>query len=330
MRILSKGDIKKILTMKQGIEIMRSVFSQITKNEITMPDRTLLNPWNNNNTMLFMPGYIPKSKGLGIKIISFFPENELKGIPTISGVIVLINPDTGEIISLMDAEYITSLRTGATSAVATDLLALKDVRTLGVIGAGIQAKSQIEAILEVRNIKKIKIYDLDFNKSIKLSEDMKKLKGDTCNFLAVNSSHEAIADSEIIVTATTSKSPVFDGSLLKNGTHINAIGSFKPHLRELDDQTITRSRIFVDSYSSCFKEAGDIVIPLEKGIISEKNIHGELGELILKRKKGRENNKEITLFKSVGLAIQDIAVARNVYQKAEKANSGLLYEQNFN
>lgn len=251
IRILRQEDSRKIIRMNEAIDIMKTTFSQISRKEAIIPERIALNIVNKKGTMLFMPGYLPKNKALGIKIIGVFPENHLYGIPTISGLIVLNDANTGEVISIIEAQYITCLRTGATSAVATDLLALKDVKEMGIIGAGIQGRSQIEGILEVRNIKNIKIYDSDEDKSIKLAEELNRLKGNRCHFQSVRSSDESVANSEIIVTATTSKTPVFDGGLLKEGTHINAIGSFKPLFRETDDQTIMKSKIFVDSFVHC-------------------------------------------------------------------------------
>jgi len=330
MKVLKNEEIKKLIDLREAMKIMKATFVQISQKKVIMPKRISLTIKNKKGTMLFMPGYLKENKALGIKIIGVFIENYQKGIPTISGLIILNNPETGEPISVMDAQYITSLRTAATSAIATDLLALKDSKKLGIFGAGIQAKWQIKAILEVRDIKTVKIFDLEQNKAKKLASEMRKLEGNSCDFRAVNSPEEIVIDSNIIITATTSKSPVFDGHLLKEGMHVNAIGAFKPQYRELDDLTITKSKIFVDSYSACLKEAGDLIIPLKKGIISKYHICSELGDLILKRKKGRENEKEITLFKSVGLAVQDIAIAQKIYLKAKKYGLGKDISLDFN
>jgi ornithine cyclodeaminase/alanine dehydrogenase len=328
MRILKKEDIKKIITVKEAIEIMKRTFSQIYRKEVVVPERTLINIEDQKGTMIFMPAYLSKNKALGAKIIGVFPENYLKRIPTISGIILLHDVETGIVLSMMDAQYITSLRTGATSALATDFLARKDSEEIGVFGAGVQAKSQMDALLEVRNIKIAKIYDPNQEKSRKLSEEMNSLNGSRCHFCSVSSPKKAIINSDIIITATTSRSPLFDGALIKEGTHLNVIGSFKPQFREVDDTTIKRAKIFVDSRSHCLKEAGDILIPLKKGLISKRKICAELGELISGKKKGRVNDREITLFKSVGIAAQDLAIAQWVYEKAEEKDIGELITWN--
>jgi len=309
--------------MKESIQIIREVFSEIGKNHVILPERTVIDLNNGNDSVLFMPAYLPKEGDLGIKIVTVFPSNISRNMPTISAVILLVDQKNGQVISAMEGGYITALRTGAVSGVATDLLARQDAQNLGIFGAGVQARSQIEAMLEVREIKHVVIYDITKEFAIKLADDMNEYYGDNCYFQPVETTEEAVVNSDIIVTATTSKSPVFDGSLVKKGTHINSIGSFKPQNREVDDLVIQKAKIFVDSYDCSLKEAGDLIIPLEKGIISRGNIKADLGELVLGKKKGRENDQEITFFKSVGMAVQDIAVARTIDEKARKKNMGI-------
>ncbi|MFC1502037.1 ornithine cyclodeaminase family protein [bacterium] len=325
MRILKREDVQKLISMKEVIRLMRNVFEAVGKNEVVLPDRTVIEMTNKNNAVLFMPSYIPGMKSIGIKIVTVFPENISKGIPTINAQVILNNPETGEVMCIMEGGLITAMRTAAVSAVATDSLALKDASSLGIFGAGVQAGSQIRAIMEVRPIRSVRIYDVIPRQARKLAQEMETAFGKTCQFVAAQEPESVVSESQIIVTATTSQTPVFDGRHLIPGSHINAIGSYKPHVREVDDETIRRARLFVDSRSLSLIEAGDLIIPLENGVISESDIRAELGELVLGKSKGRESDDEITLFKSVGMAVQDMAVAKTVFQKAEAENIGVVF-----
>ena len=324
MRILSKQDVESLMTMREAIATMEEVFAALAEKDAHVPGRTVLNLDGSENAVLFMPGYLPKSGGLGMKVVSVFPSNAARGVPTISAQILLCSAETGEVSCILEGGSITALRTAATTAVATKHLARQDACHLGVFGAGVQARSQIEAHREARNFETIIIYDPDHKKAEALAQHFQIVCGQSCPCSVAKSPDELLALSDIIVTATTSQTPVFNGDSLRQGTHVNAIGSYKPHVREVDDVTIRRARIFVDSYEHALKESGDLMIPLRTGVIGEHDILGELGELVLGRKKGREHQDEITFFKSVGLSVQDIAVAQKVLEKAIRGNVGLV------
>jgi len=324
MRILTRLDIEKLITMREAIAAMEEVFAALTEKEAQVPDRTVLTLDRSDNSVLFMPGYLKKTGGVGMKVVSVFPTNAAKGIPIISAQIMMCDPANGEVNAILEGGYITALRTAATTAVATKYLARGDACNLGVFGAGVQAKSQIEAHREIRNLSRIVIYDIDKTKAEALAQHFQLLCGQSCTCSAAGSPEELVTLSDIIITATTSQTPVFKGDSVMKGTHINAIGSYKPHVREVDDATIRRSRIFVDSYEHASREAGDLIIPLKTGVIGGHQILGELGELVLGRKKGRQTIDEITFFKSVGLAVQDIAIAQRILEKAVQGNIGFV------
>ena len=324
MRILARQDIEKLITMREAIAAMEEVFAALTEKEAQVPERTVLTLDRSDNSVLFMAGYLKKTGGVGLKVVSVFPTNAAKGIPIISAQIMMCDPANGEVNAILEGGYITALRTAATTAVATKYLARGDACNLGVFGAGVQAKSQIEAHREIRNLSRIIIYDIDTTKAEALAQHFQLLGGQSCKCSAAGSPEELVTLSDIIITATTSQTPVFKGDSLLKGTHLNAIGSYKPHVREVDDATIRRSRIFVDSYEHASREAGDLIIPLKTGVIGEHQILGELGELVLGRKKGRQTIDEITFFKSVGLAVQDIAIAQRILEKAVHGNIGLV------
>jgi ornithine cyclodeaminase/alanine dehydrogenase-like protein (mu-crystallin family) len=324
MRIVTRQDVESLISMPEVIATMEEVFAALTEEDAHVPGRTVLNLDGSENGVLFMPGYLPKSGGVGMKVVSVFPSNAARGVPTISAQIMLCNAETGEVSCILEGGYITALRTAATTAVATKHLARHDACHLGVFGAGVQARSQIEAHREVRSLERILIYDLDGEKAVALAKHFQMICGQSCTCSAANNPEALVTLSDVVITATTSQTPVFKGDSLRKGTHINAIGSYKPHVREVDDVTIRRSRIFVDSYEHALKESGDLIIPLKTGVIKESDILGELGELVLGRKKGREHPDEITFFKSVGLSVQDIAVAQRVLEKAIRGNVGLV------
>jgi ornithine cyclodeaminase len=313
MQILTDAETRQLITIKDAIMVVKETLEEFGKKKTVMPPRSVIDVQKANGTTLFMPAYLPKNGGMGIKIVSVYPKNEQHGLPTICGIILLNNSQTGEVLSIMEANYVTSLRTGACSAVATDILANKEAKIIGLFGAGVQGRSQLEAIMAVRNIERVYIYDLDDNKAKMFALEMEKHWKGNCIFIPVNNPREVTDASEIIVTATTSKTPVLNGGQIKEGTHISAIGAFKPKHREIDIENIECPKIFVDSYADCLREAGDIIIPLKCGLISKDDIRAEISDVILGKKPGREHSKDITLFKSVGLAILDIAIAQKIF-----------------
>jgi ornithine cyclodeaminase/alanine dehydrogenase-like protein (mu-crystallin family) len=331
MRILNRHDIEKLIDMPEALELAEKAFLAVSKGEGDMPERLALSVGKSPNSILIMPSYHAELGVAGMKVISIFPTNRRIGRPTIAAQMLLVSADSGEVIASMDGTIITALRTGAASGIATKYLSNPKAESLGVFGAGAQARTQIKAILAVREIGNVVILDKDPAKAERLADELSDASAvdskdptRTCTFKATEDPERVIRESEILVTATTSETPVFDGKLLNEGTHINAIGSFKPHVRELNDTSVQRALIFVDSREHALKEAGDLATPIRNGVISERNIRGELGELILGRITGRTAPSDITLFKSVGLALQDLFVAQQVFQKAQELDVGVL------
>ncbi len=325
MRLLTREDIESLITIDEVIEIMRDLFGSIAEGKLFLPERVVVECVNKKDSVLFMPGYIPEKGGLGIKIVSVFPTNKSRNIPTTTGQLILNDPETGKIIAIMEAGLITALRTAAVSAVATDLLALKDANSLGLFGAGIQGRYHIHAISRVRPIENIFIYDTDRQKAEDLASHIESSIEKLSTINVADRPKDVVTRSKIIITATTARSPVFKGSDILPQTHINAIGSFKPDVRELDDETVLRSIIYVDNRDSVLTEAGDLIIPIKSGLISPDCIRSDLSELIKDKGRGRNNEDDITLFKSVGLAVEDIAVGINILKRAEKRKTGLIF-----
>jgi alanine dehydrogenase len=314
---ISANDIKNVISMKQAIELMRDAFSQISKGKVTTPFRTHLEIDKYNGGALFMPAYSEESDMLSLKLVTVFRNNPRINLPLIHALLFLIDGSTGEPLAIMDGEYLTALRTGAGSGLATELLSRQDAKTLGIFGAGVQGRTQLAAICEVRDIRRIYIFDKNPEASQKLASSVQS-KID----MEVNPTVDKISDCDIICTATTSPTPVFEDVYIKAGTHINAVGTYQADKREIPDDTIIRSKLVVDQRSACLKEAGDLIIPLSEKLMNKDHIFAELGELIDGKKTGRSDNSEITLFKSVGNAAQDLVMAEHIFKDARKTGIG--------
>lgn len=308
--------------MADAIEAVTSGFAQLSAGRAVVPLRTSLS--TAAGTSLFMPAYLPDSETTALKLVSVYPDNPSLGLPTILAIVVVVDACTGKPLALMDGTYLTALRTGAASGAATDLLARQGARVLALFGAGGQARTQLEAVCTVRPIEEVRIFDPDQEAAHRLVQEMAGRGPIPDRVLVAASPTETVKDADIVVTATTSHKPVFDGAHVGPGTHINAIGAYTPQMRELDEDLVRRAKIVVDTREGCLAEAGDLILPLRSGVISETDIHAELGEVVRGVKAGRETQSEITLFKSVGSAVQDAAVARAALDRAEQRDLGTI------
>ncbi len=321
--ILSRKDLRELLTMAEVIEAVENGFGEYKRGRCIIPVRMPVSVKGADGVFLLMPAFLEKGNAFGTKIVSVFPENPSRGLPTIEGTYMLNDPTTGEFLALMDGIFLTAVRTGAASAVATKHLARKDASLLGILGTGAQAPFQVEAICAVRPIREILAFDTDREKARTFSKTLSKnLK---IPVRVVPSPRDVVIHSDILTTVTTSSEPVFDGNDLKPGTHINAVGAFTPEMRELDDVTVEKAQIIVDTYDGCMAEAGDLLIPMRTGRLSRGDIHADLGEIVIDQKPGRTRDDEITLFESVGFALEDLVTARLAYQRAKERGIGLVF-----
>lgn len=319
--ILSRQDVESILDMKASMQAVEEAFRQYALGTVEMPLRTTIRPKDFGGTFLVMPAFIGGMKALGLKVVTVYPKNPEKfGLPTILATIMLNDPETGGPLAVMDGAYVTAMRTGAVSGVATKYLARRDANVAGIFGAGVQARTQLWAIAEARQLTKAKVFDVDLNRANQFCKEMGEKLG--IEVVRSNSAEDTVKGSHIIATATTSKTPIFEGRWLEPGMHVNGIGSHSPDARELDTETIRRCKIVVDQREAASKEAGDLMMPVAEGVLTWESIHAELGEIITGRKLARTSESEITLFKSVGLALQDISTATMVYQLAKERQVG--------
>jgi alanine dehydrogenase len=319
MILLTSKEVEKILkgkTIKKVISVVEKAFFDFGKGKVQMPPKIYLFFREFNGDLRIMPSYSENLKVAGTKIVNVHPQNQKRRLKTVMATIILNDPRTGLPLAFMDGTLITALRTGAAGAVATKYLARKKAKTLGVVGAGIQAFTQILAISKVKKLKEIVVYDIKKKAIEKLAKNLSKegikIKG---------GSLKEVCQKEIISTTTPVTKPIVKDKWILPGTHINAIGADAPGKQELESSLLKRAKIVVDAKEQAI-HSGEINVPISKKIISEKNIFAELGEIVAKKKNGRKREKEITIFDSTGLAIQDLYTANLVYLQAKKKKIG--------
>jgi len=310
---INKEKIASLLPMKECIEVMEKMFRSLAAGECLQPLRNIMRLPDGSGVLGMMPGHAPTLGVMGIKVITVFHANSESGLPSHQGIVMLFDAKHGQPLILFDALEITAIRTPAASAVATKLLSRENSSTLAIIGSGEQAKRHIEAILLVRNLKQINIWSRNEKNANHL---VNELSGEyNLNVHVKETVQQAVQHADIICTVTASKEPVVMGDWIAPGTHINAVGSSIPFARELDTATIVKSKLFTDRYESLFNEAGDFLIPKKEGAVTDEHVKAEIGEVLSGTKKGRENDEEITVFKSLGIAAEDIFSAYYIYQK---------------
>jgi len=327
MLALTGAQIRELVPMRDAIEMMKSVFAANSRGETISPLRTPINMPDGSGVVLFMPAYVPSSDtapaATGAKVVSVFAGNRDLGIPTINAVVLMIDPSTGEPLGLLEGATVTALRTGAVSGAATDLLARADSRVLAIIGAGAQGLTQAAAVCAVRPIEEIRVSDLSQESRESFAERLRVWAPDLADRVRpVENAQGAVSGADVICTATTATRPVFEDAWLSDGVHINGIGAYTPEMQEIPDATVGRARIIVDAVEAVLHEAGDLVQTIERGVISEADIQVELGHVVDGNASGRENDQQITFFKSVGNAIQDMIVGAAALKAADEGGIG--------
>jgi ornithine cyclodeaminase/alanine dehydrogenase-like protein (mu-crystallin family) len=309
------------MPMTDCIELMSDALGALARGDVYQPLRTIVRPPEARGLLGLMPAYRNGEPGaFGLKAICVFPGNPAIGKDAHQGTVMLFSQETGEPLALMNASQITAIRTGAVSAVATRLLAREDATELSIIGAGVQARSHLVALGSVRQIKRARVACSNPEHSARLVREM--LDKVPFPIEAVKSNEAAVRDADLVVTATSANEPVIKRDWIAAGSHINAIGTHSPQTREIDTETMAAARIFVDRRESALNEAGDYLLAAQEGAISAESIVAEIGELLIKSKQGRISQTEITLFKSLGLAIEDVVCAEYMYRKAQAEDAG--------
>jgi ornithine cyclodeaminase/alanine dehydrogenase-like protein (mu-crystallin family) len=307
---INNEKIKALLPMSDCIAVMETMFRDLAEGRILQPLRSLMWLPDRSGLLGMMPGYAQEPNIIGIKLITIFHANGPAGLPSHQGIVILFEATHGTPLLLLDAAGITAIRTAAASALATRLLAREDARRLAIIGTGEQAEHHIESISLVRPIDTIYCWGRSPDHAKALRD---RLAG-RYPIRLTSTARAAVETADIICTVTSAAEPVVNGTWLKPGSHLNVVGSCTPRNREVDSDTIRRSSLFTDRYESLFKEAGDFLIPKEEGLITENHVKGELGEVLTGAKPGRTSATDITLFKSLGIAAEDLYAAWHIYR----------------
>lgn len=351
MLILGPEDVRQALPMRKAIELMKEAFASLARGEATVPPRTHLSAPDAGGITLVMPARIDRAssrdpdhdegagaasssarRSLAVKIVSVFDGNPAAGLPRIQGAVVVLEPDTGRPLGLVEGAALTAIRTAAASGAATDLLAPPDASTLAVLGAGVQAGSHVEAMCAVRPISTIRIYSRTAEKVDALirglggSRAHRNADGRLADFARAASAAEAVRGADVICATTTSSTPVFDDRDVKPGAHINAVGSFTPDAREVPGATVARSWVVVDDREAAWSEAGDLIRARDDGLIDEEHVRADLGELALDADRRPEDPERPTLFKSVGVAVQDAVAGAAAVEAARRRWLGTSVE----
>jgi ornithine cyclodeaminase/alanine dehydrogenase-like protein (mu-crystallin family) len=322
--VLSAEDVAKLLPMRDCIEVMRDALGALARGNALVPLRMVMRMPDASGFLGVMPGQIgpdgEREGALGMKAVSVFPGNAHRGIDTHQGAVLLFEPDTGRLSALLDGAAITAIRTAAVSGLATDLLARKDASELAILGAGVQARTHLEAIAAVRPLRRVRIWSRNPEHAVNLVRESAARYPATID--AVPTAEAAVRGADVVATVTASPQPVLQRPWVKDGAHLNAVGSSIPTTREIDTATMAAARLFVDRRESALNEAGDVLIAIREGGFGADHIQAELGEVIIGTDPGRRSATELTLFKSLGLAVEDVASAAFILKRAKQTGAG--------
>ncbi len=318
--IVNQQEVPLLLPMGECMEAVAAALAAVADGEAMLPLRSILWLPERVGGLGLRPAALLPERVVGLKAITFFPGNEGTELDTHQGAVLLFEAERGRLLAVMDATSITAIRTAAASGVATRLLAREDAGDLAIVGSGTQARTHLEAMAIARRLRRVRVASKDLDRAKAFAARESGRHGIAVEPVA--SVREAVAGADIICTVTSSREPVLLGEWISPGAHINAVGSSVPFARELDTAAVVRSRLYVDRRESALNEAGDFLIPKKEGAIGDDHIVGEIGELLTGRVRGRASAQEITLFKSLGLAVEDVASARLIYDKAKKSGTG--------
>ncbi|HLA02559.1 MAG TPA: hypothetical protein VJ019_07340 [Aestuariivirga sp.] len=324
MLILNADEVRRAVPMGECIAAMKQAYAALSSGKVEMPLRTRLPVKRQEGLSIVMPAFVDddRAEALAVKVVSVFSRNPARGLPLIHAAVLVLNPETGEVEALIEGSALTAIRTGAGCGAATDVLARKDAQRAAIFGAGVQARTQLQAICEVRQIETVWIYAPNMQQVKQLVTQMAGCGKIPKDLRVAKDSKEAIQQADIVSAATTSVDPVFEDADLQPGSHVNGAGSYTAKMQEIPGQTVARARVTVDSRSAAQIESGDIAIPLQKEKISEADI-AEIGEVILGKASGRRSAEEITFFKSVGVAVQDALAGQLALTNARKMRLGV-------
>ena len=319
-RLLTEQQVVSLLPMPDLIAAMESALAKFSAREVLQPIRSVLTVGPTKAYFGLMPAYVPAPASLGAKLVTVFGENHKRNLPSHLATILLLDPETGALQAMMDGRYITEARTAAVSAVSTRFLARPDASTLAIIGSGVQARSHLEAYQLVRQLKQVRIWSPKERSREQFVEDMSRHS--PAPIVAADSAEAAVRGADLIVLVTSSPTPVIEDAWVANGAHVVCVGACRPNQQEMPPALVARSRLYVDSKAAAIVESGDVVMNIAAKLFDESHIRGEIGELVLGRVEGRRSVDEITVFKSLGMAVEDVVAADLVFRRASESGAG--------
>ena len=319
-RLLTEQHVHSLLPMSDLIAAMESALAKFSAGEVLQPVRTVLTVGPAKSYYGLMPAYIPTPASMGAKIVTVFGENHQKGLPSHLATILLFDPDTGSLIAMMDGRYITEARTAAVSAVSARFLARANASTLALIGSGVQARSHLEALTQVREIKDVRVWSPRPQSRQQFIDDMSPRVPIPIRDCAT--AQAAVAGADLIVIATSSKTPVIESAWVGDGAHVMCVGACRPDQREMAPALVKRGRLYVDSRAAAVVESGDVVMNIADKLFDVSHLRGEIGELVLGRAEGRAGDADVTIFKSLGMAVEDVVAADLVFRRASETGAG--------
>jgi ornithine cyclodeaminase len=321
VRVISKADVERLLPMGECVDLMADALATLARGDAVLPLRQMVWQPDRRGMIGVMPGYLGSPPRFGLKIVSIFPGNAGTGYDSHQGAVLMFDPQIGSPVAVIDASAITAIRTAAVSGVATRTLARPDAGDLAILGAGVQAATHLDAMAAVRTLRRVRVWSRDLSHAQRFAARTAE-HGVTVE--AVPDARAAVEGADLICTTTAAKEPILEGAWIAPGAHLNAVGACFAHARELDTAAVVRSRLYVDRRESALAESGDVLIPIQEGAIEADHIVGELGELLLRRVPSRTSAREITLFKSLGIAIEDLAAAHHVMARAAAQGMGTV------
>ncbi len=318
--VIGRDEVRRLLPMSACIEVMARALGALGEDQGLNPLRSMLFVPDRSGLLGMMPAYLASPSALGMKTVTVFPGNHGSELDSHQGAVLLFEPERGRMLAVIEAAEITAIRTAAVSGLATRLLARRDAARLAILGSGVQARTHLEAMLAVRDVERVRVW----SRSLEHAEEFARVESVRWGIPieAAADAERAVRDVDLVCTTTAARAPVLIGEWLAPGTHVNAVGSCIPSARELDTGAVVAGRLFVDRRESALNEAGDLLIPMDEGAIDAGHIVAELGELLGGRADGRRSPEEITLFKSLGLGVEDLAAAEHVYREARRAGVG--------
>jgi ornithine cyclodeaminase/alanine dehydrogenase-like protein (mu-crystallin family) len=319
-RLLTEDHVKSLLPMSELIAAMEAAVARFSAGDVLQPVRTVLSVGPTKAYFGLMPAYVEQPPRLGAKLVTVFNENHKRGLPSHLATIVLLDPETGSLIALMDGRYITEARTAAVSAVSARHLAPPEARTLAIVGSGVQARSHLEAFVDVRQLQDVRVWSPHARSRERFVEEMSGQVPVAVR--AVDTAEDAVRGADLVVLATSSPTPVVEDAWIAPGAHVVSVGACRPDQREMAPALVARARVFVDSRAAALVESGDVVMGIKEGRFDASHVAGELGEVVLGRVEGRTAADQITIFKSLGMAVEDVVSADLVFRRAVETGAG--------